>query len=361
MPKKILLLSAYDAQSHRYWRKGLVEQFPDYEWQVLTLPPRYFSWRIRGNSLSWAFEQREILRQRYDLIIATSMTDLSSLRGFIPSLGHIPTILYCHENQFAYPVTHHSKSGLEAQIVTLYSALCADYLLFNSKYNQDTFLEGAETLLKKLPDHVPESLISQLKERSRVLAVPLKEAVKDTDTSNQYSLWKEDSSARVIWAARWEYDKGPEVLLGILEALETKQCDYQLCLLGQSFRNSPKEFEEIKVRFAHRLVHMGYEPDAHKYHAWLESADIVLSTAKHEFQGLSVLEAVQRGCIPIVPNALAYPELFETKYRYDHANDAATMIASASEQLYPPNVDQFEWQALRPQYLALIENALGCK
>ena len=103
---KILLLSAYDADSHRYWRKHLVENFPEHQWTVLSLPGRYFSWRIRGNSLSWAFgEQSEKLKRQYDLVIATSMTDLFSLRGFIPSLGNIPTLVYFHENQFDYPAT----------------------------------------------------------------------------------------------------------------------------------------------------------------------------------------------------------------------------------------------------------------
>ncbi len=75
---RILLLSAYDAHSHRRWRQGLVDAFPDWQWTVLTLPPRNFLWRIRGNSLSWAFSERETLEQPYDLVIATSMTDLST-------------------------------------------------------------------------------------------------------------------------------------------------------------------------------------------------------------------------------------------------------------------------------------------
>ena len=100
---RILLLSAYDADSHIYWRKGLVAHLPEHQWTVLTLPGRYFSWRMRGNSMSWAFSEYETLSQPYDLVIATSMTDLSALRGFVPSLANTPTLVYFHENQFAYP------------------------------------------------------------------------------------------------------------------------------------------------------------------------------------------------------------------------------------------------------------------
>ena len=61
---RILLLSAYDAPSHKRWREGLVTHCSDYHWDVLALPARYFSWRIRGNPLSWWNEQRASLVPR---------------------------------------------------------------------------------------------------------------------------------------------------------------------------------------------------------------------------------------------------------------------------------------------------------
>ena len=70
---KILLLSAYDAHSHRYWRESLVDQFEQYQWTVLSLPPRFFSYRVRANPMTWFIEQRTTLSADYDLIIATSM------------------------------------------------------------------------------------------------------------------------------------------------------------------------------------------------------------------------------------------------------------------------------------------------
>ena len=53
---RVLLLSAYAAQSHRYWQARLQSMFADWEWEVLSLPPRYFSWRVRGPST--AFEPK---------------------------------------------------------------------------------------------------------------------------------------------------------------------------------------------------------------------------------------------------------------------------------------------------------------
>jgi len=133
---KALLLSAYDAQSHRRWRRGLVDAMPDVDWTVLALPPRNFSWRVRGNSLSWAFSERHTLEQPFDVLIATSMVDLSALRGMVPSLAAVPSVVYCHENQFAYPNQPGRMQRNEPKITSLYTMLAADRVLFNSEYNR---------------------------------------------------------------------------------------------------------------------------------------------------------------------------------------------------------------------------------
>ena len=159
---KILLLSAYHAQSHQQWCDGLRKQLPQHDWTVLSLPPRHFAWRVRGNSLSWAFSHTQQLESQYDLLIATSLVDLSALRGFVPSLTQLPCLVYFHENQFEYPQSGQQTAALEPQIVNLYSALCADRVVFNSAWNRDSFLAGVTTLLEKLPDHVPPGLPQRL-------------------------------------------------------------------------------------------------------------------------------------------------------------------------------------------------------
>jgi hypothetical protein len=94
---RILLLSPYDTLSHQRWRKGLVAQLAEHHWTVLTLPPRWFAWRIRGNSLSWGLGERATLEAGYDRVIATSMTDLAALRGLVPALAGTPSLAHlCH-------------------------------------------------------------------------------------------------------------------------------------------------------------------------------------------------------------------------------------------------------------------------
>ena len=169
---RILLLSAYAARSHVHWQESLLEMFPRWQWRVLSLPPRHFSWRIRGNPLYWSMAEREVLQGEYDLLLATSMVDLATLRGLVPALAALPTVLYFHENQFAYPPGRRRHGLLEAQMVSLYGALAADAVVFNSAYNRDTFLDGCAALLERLPDYTPAGCVALLRQKSRVLPVP---------------------------------------------------------------------------------------------------------------------------------------------------------------------------------------------
>ena len=379
---RVLLLSAYAAESHVYWHDNLVRMFPNREWQILTLPPRHFSWRIRGNPLYWALEERELLEEKYDLLIATSMVDLATLRGLVPGLAALPAILYFHENQFAYPQDQQKHSLLEAQMVSLYSALAADKVVFNSAYNQKSFLDGCEELLGRLPDKVPKGVVPSLLGKSLVLPVPLRETDSDSRQGvkeGDGSSWGSDDAGlsdrplRLLWMGRFEHDKGGDNLLLILCILEQLDFSYELALVGQQFRHSPAAFEEIEIEFKHRLVQFGYIESRQAYLEMLSGADVILSTALHEFQGLAVLEAVAAGCLPAVPHRLVYPEILPPGNCYpscpgdanEEAKGAAKLILELAGQIESgsaefPDISAFSSEVLAPQYEALFESVCRC-
>lgn len=364
---RILLLSAYDAASHRRWREGLVAQFPEHDWQVLTLPARHFSWRIRGNSLTWAMSDRAALERGYDLVIATSMVDLSTLKGLVPKLADVPSIAYFHENQFAYPVNERQFDSVDPQMVTLYTALAADRLAFNSKYNRETFLRGVERLLARFPDAVPPGVVEALAADSVVLPVPLEDACFVAS-----SRCRTDGGAlRIAWNHRWEYDKGPDRLLAVVDGLLERDVEFELSVLGQGFREEPPEFAPLKARLDEhpgRLRRWGYVNGVDEYRRHLQRSDVVLSTAIHDFQGLAILEAVAAGCVPLVPDRLCYEEWFGPEFRYastpDDVEPEADAVTAALEVLSackragelpaPPRVDHLGWSALSPHYAELM-------
>lgn len=381
---RILLLSAYDADSHRRWREQLVASQSSFEWQTLTLSPRFFRWRIRGNALTWLNEP--LLQQRWDLLLVTSMVDLVSIRGLHPHLASIPAVLYMHENQFAYPESQGQHASVDPQMVNLYSALAADVVLFNSDWNRRSFLEGVAGLYRKLPDGVPLETLDLLADKAQVVPVPIEDHlfVDRTEPLNRtcpHLLWNHrweckslGDTLKLVWASRWEYDKGPAQLLAFLEEIESRGIDYRLCLIGEQFRKCPDEFETIKQRFSHRLVQYGYADSRREYIEWLRTADVVLSTALHEFQGIAVLEAVASGCVPLVPQRLSYPELFGQEYCYRsfpddlrrEASEAADKLENIRNDLAAtlsilPDVSRFSASALRLEYHALFERLISRK
>lgn len=367
----ILLLSAYAANSHVHWQQSLELMCPQWHWQVLSLPPRHFSWRIRGNPLYWSIAEREVLEHGYDLLIATSMVDLATLRGLVPSLARTPSVLYFHENQFAYPQGRAQHSLLEAQMVSLYASLAADRVVFNSHYNRSSFMAGCESVLRGFPDMVPRGIVESIQAKAMVLPVPLISQAPSESRAAQ--LWPGSTDAyparplRLLWVGRFEYDKGGEGLHRVLNKLEKTGIEYELAVIGQQFRNSPTIFATIEQDYGSRLVQFGYLESAVDYRQYLADADIVLSTAVHEFQGLAVLEAIESGCLPVVPGRLAYPEIFSQEYLYPSYPDdserealaAARLITALADQLalgacQPPDISGFAMHTLAPKYVSLF-------
>ncbi len=328
---KLLLLSAYDAKSHQHWRGLLQQELTEFDWTQIALPDRHFSWRVRGNSLSFASEYKHQLEQQYDGLIVTSMVDLAALRGFIPNLAQIPTLIYFHENQFDYPQSIKrvfDANRINAQITSIYSILCADQILFNSQYNLNTFFDGANKLLEKMPDGVTKGTLDEAYNKSRVLPVPINDKHWLVDNRSD----QVNEKVSIVWNHRWEYDKQPEVFFKALKMLKQAGIEFDLHLLGQSFRKIPDCFLQAEKDLSNHIRTWGYQTRK-VYDELLASADIVVSTAIHDFQGLSMLEAIASGCLPIAPNRVAYPEYIDQRDLYPISTQQPCLEAEA-ESLY---------------------------
>ncbi len=302
--KKILLLSTYDAQSHRYWRSQLVSQFPAHQWEILTLKDRYFAWRMGGNALNLKADYDQLLSMQYDVLIATSMTDLSTLLGLYPQLAALPKHLYFHENQFAYPKNKNQQGLLEIQMRSIYSALAADFLWFNSNYNRSSFIAGVKQLIQQMPDGIPSDLIQSFIAKSSILPVLI-----DNDCKPLANKTASKKRIEVVWNHRWEHDKGPEILLEVMRQCVNKD-HIKFHIIGQQFRSTPTAMQKIIENHRSQCLTLGYIETRAQYIKTLQQADVVLSTAHHDFQGISMLEAAACGCLPVAPNRLVYPELY---------------------------------------------------
>ena len=93
----------------------------------------------------------------------------------------------------------------------------------------------------------------------------------------------------------------------------------------------------------------------------------MLSTARHEFQGLAVLQSVAAGCVPVVPDRLAYREIYPDALRYAsapgqprvEARSAADLIERVARQIVQgeravPPLDGYTAAVLAPRYRDLF-------
>ncbi len=354
---KILLLSAYNALSHKNWCHGLMSNIPQYDWTMLTLSPNNFPWRIRGNPLSWLATENKTLVQKYDVVIATSMVDLATLCGIFPNLANAHKIIYFHENQFAYPLSNQIKNGnlkslrIEPLMVNLYGAFAADKVVFNTNFNRTSFIENSKKFLKKMPDKSPLSCIDIIEKKSSILPVPIKEYLQQKTTNKPIP-------NSIIWNHRWEYDKNPKDFFDACYLLKKWNIPFKLIVMGQQFKNSPSEFHKAKEILENEIICWGEQP-SDEYHKWLSKGKYVVSTAIHEFQGVAIMEASQAGCIPVIPDRLSYPEIFNKKHLFGQTPEELALFLKkqmTNDSLEPQNLDGYSWNAMKNDYVNLIEN-----
>ena len=174
----------------------------------------------------------------------------------------------------------------------------------------------------------------------------------------------------------------------------------ELNVVGQQFRQIPKAFALIEAVLDQSTTLQkgcwGYIDSAHDYQQLLQQCDVVISTALHDYQGIAVLEAVQAGCVPLLPNQLVYPEIFAQLYLYDvvvydtavddkagydltvddksavhnestmddsaTANNMCKLIEQWQQHGLPavPNISQFEWHKQYDYYENRIQSLYQC-
>jgi glycosyltransferase involved in cell wall biosynthesis len=327
-PLNVWLLSPYHTGSHQAWAEGY-QRYSQHHVKLLTLAGRFWKWRMQGGAIELAIQAQKRLAhtpstletpreetpdlEMPDVVLATDMVHLpvwmGLMRGLLP--GTLPLVCYMHENQLTYPWRPGEKPDLTYAMINWLSQLTADLVLFNSHYHLESWFTELPRLLKHYPDYNHLELVAAVRGRSAVAPVGIVPVESVQDGEQAQNAHQADAPL-ILWNQRWEYDKRPDRFFALLYRLQAAGIPFRLAVAGENFRNVPAEFEEARERLADQIVHWGYAATRAGYLALLQQADLVISTADHEFFGISILEAVTAGAFPLLPARLSYPELIPT-------------------------------------------------
>ncbi|MGQ9457754.1 MAG: tRNA-queuosine alpha-mannosyltransferase domain-containing protein [Anaerolineae bacterium] len=358
---RIWLVEPYATGSHEAWVEGY-RAHARHEVVPLTLPGRFWKWRMHGGAVTLA-RRALALGETPDVILATDMLDLTTFLALTRQrCHHVPVALYFHENQLTYPLPPGQKRDLHYGFIHFTSALTAQRLFFNSAYHLETFFEELPRLLKHFPDYHELHEVERLRARSEVL--PLGLDLKRLDAYRPATRW--NGRHLLLWNHRWEYDKDPETFFRAVYALVDEGLDFGLIVLGESFRQKPQEFLEARERLGDRIVQFGYAPSLADYARFLWQADLVVSTALHDFFGAATVEAVYCECFPILPRRLAYPEWIPQAWHdevfYSSFEDLLALLRRRILEIEATRrlslreaVAHLDWDQMAPRYDQALE------
>lgn len=355
---RVLVLEPYYGGSHRC-TLDLVMRLP-FDFTLMALPPRKWKWRMRLSAPYFAQKLRET-GERFDRILCSSYVDVAAFRGYAPPwVREAPLLTYYHENQFAYPVRVQSERDFHFALTNVTTALASDSVAFNSEYNLKTLLDGMDGLLGYAYDMKLKDPRAEIEKRARVLPPPIDFSGIDNAPNPE----RNDGPPIIVWNHRWEHDKGPEKFFEAIYSLDLLGEKFRIAVLGEEFKERPPVFDRAFSDLTHRIARFGFARDRAEYSLWLKLGDIAVSTAAHEFFGISVLEAVRAGCRPLVPRRLSYPEIFPDEYMYEDEGfleRLRALLLQREVRLAPETAreltEPYSWESLKAAYGEWIEGA----
>jgi len=354
---RIALLEPYDTGSHGAWLRGYARHSA-HEVVPLTLSGQFWKWRMHGGAVTLARRYREE-GVAADVCLASDMLDLTTFLALTRDLtAGLPCGLYMHENQLTYPTRPGDKRDLHYGFINYASMLCARRVWFNSQYHLESWFDELPRLLKHFPDHNELSTVAALRLRSAVLPLGLDLSRLDAFRPTT----RRSGPPLILWNHRWEYDKNPAEFLQALYVLADRGLSFEVAILGEVFVHVPPEFVEARERLGERIVQFGYAPSLAEYARWLWNADIVVSTAIHDFFGAAVVEALYCGCHPVLPDRLAYPQFVPAEQRsavlyrsFDELVERLAALVSGGPRLdLSAMACQYDWASVAPLYDAAM-------
>ena len=326
---RFLFIEPFYGGSHRDFAEGLAAH-SRHAFRVVHLPARFWKWRMRGAALHFIRSIDDLAT--YDGIVTTglmSLADFTALcRGRRP-----PALVYFHENQLTYPVAPGEQMDVHFGFTDIMTALCADRILFNSRFHYDRFFAALPEFIARMPEYKPNWAAADIRRKAGILYPGCHF---EPDSADPPPL--PDGPPIVIWNHRWEFDKNPAAFFSALDQVDRRGVDFRLAILGEAYTTAPRAFGIARQRFADKIVQYGYVSSRDAYVQWLQKGCVAVSTAIQENFGIAIVEAMRFGCLPLLPRRLAYPEVLPREFHADFLyRDDAELVDKLTALLKDPH------------------------
>ena len=355
----VLVVEPFYGGSHKAFLDGLIRH-SRHEFTLLTLPGGEWRRRMRRGAQELAAPARG-LSADVDLVMVTDMLDLPAFLALTrPRFANVPILCYFHENQFTYPRLRGTKFNSWFGQINYLSACAADYVAFNSAFHRSDFLGALRTLSGMPNAWLTDELIDSIEAKSTVLPVGV-----DLRWLDEYRVERTPGKPPLIlWNHRWEFDKSPATFARAVQALASDGVEFRLALAGEPGPNPAPELVSLAEALSDRVTHRGFITSREAYARLLWESDIVVSTTRHEFFGVGMVEALYCGCIPVAPRRYNYPAIVPGPWHStclfdDEAGLARRLRALLGEtvtadRLGRESAARFDWQVVGPEWDAAI-------
>jgi tRNA G18 (ribose-2'-O)-methylase SpoU/glycosyltransferase involved in cell wall biosynthesis len=369
-------------------------------------------WKFRMMAAAAELESQIALDD--EIVVVDAMIDLTVLVALLKS--HRPPhqcpllFQYFHENQMTTPFTSQDRDYHQNQnqnqthwhygMAHWRSLLVADGCIFNSQTHLEDF---SKALPKVLKEQCPRDAIEwQLQkchellstkctvlrsglELEELLQLRTTRTTRTTKTEDTVKAKSDETPTQtkivpvILWNARLEEDKNPGDFLALLRSIPPT-IPFQLIILGTDPSKGQQWLTQIREAFDGRILHMGWCEDRTEYAQWLQQASIVISTANHETFGISIIESIYTGALPLLPNRLSYPEILaplDDRWKelllYSSVQEGATKLLALLQVVMDSTMDsnsvhqelqaaikrtvsQFRWETMGPVYNDFFTN-----
>jgi len=320
-----IVLFVLDFASHVTWAQGYASR--EHDVRIKVIPSDRWKFRFLADAATLVDQ----VAWDDDFVMVDGMLDVTVLVALLKSRPHPPKILlYLHENQCTTPFVTNDRDVTNQTHwhygMAHYRSLCVvDGCIFNSRTHCHQFAEALPRVLnQQAPRNSVEWHLSHCRELLQRKCMVLPYGLDLQSLQQQKRVHPEVPV--ILWNARLQEDKDPATFIDLLQQI---RIPFRLIVLGSDPSKNQVWYARLRDCFADQLLFVGWCTNRTDYAAWLQQATIVVSTARHETFGISVVESVYAGALPLLPRRLSYPELFGNvdEILYKNIKDAVEKLS----------------------------------